>query len=129
MRQTRRNENVKSERYLQHRKPALLRAAMMLALLDKHRLRDASTMETVKMYRLSFWSRFLPTSIIFGIECEELRAAYRENFYEENPINRYGLLPAMVKYNRTVLWMCISEPSPRASTGSPNGYPFRRAGW
>jgi hypothetical protein len=26
-------------------------------------------------------------------------SAYRENFYEKNPINRYGLLPAMVKYN------------------------------
>ena len=26
-------------------------------------------------------------------------SAYRENFYERNPINRYGLLPAMVKYN------------------------------
>lgn len=26
-------------------------------------------------------------------------SAYRENFYEHNAINRYGLLPAMVKYN------------------------------
>jgi hypothetical protein len=26
-------------------------------------------------------------------------SAYRENFYERNPISRYGLLPAMVKYN------------------------------
>jgi len=26
-------------------------------------------------------------------------SAYRENFFEKNPINRYGLLPAMVKCN------------------------------
>jgi hypothetical protein len=26
-------------------------------------------------------------------------SSYRENFYIHNPINRYGLLPAMVKYN------------------------------
>src|SRR5258708_2789659 len=56
-------------------------------------------------------------------------SAYRENFYERNPINRYGLLPAMVKYNPdSSLDVYLQAKSPGPDKES-NCCRFHRAGW
>jgi hypothetical protein len=55
-------------------------------------------------------------------------SAYRENFYETNPINRYGLLPAMVKYNPDgSLDVCLQARSPGADKES-NWLPIPQSG-
>jgi hypothetical protein len=55
-------------------------------------------------------------------------SSYRENFYEKNPINRYGLLPAMVKYNPDgSLDVFLQAKSPGADKES-NWLPIPRSG-
>ena len=56
-------------------------------------------------------------------------SAYRENFYERNPINRYGLLPAMVKYNPdSSLDVYLQAKSPGPDKES-NWLPIPQSGW
>ncbi len=55
-------------------------------------------------------------------------SAYRETFYEKNPINRYGLLPAMVKYNSDgSLDVYLQAKSPGADKES-NWLPIPQSG-
>jgi hypothetical protein len=56
---------------------------------------DGWALDGAKKYVIHFDKADLPASQngVWSI------SAYRENFYIHNPINRYGLLPAMVKYN------------------------------
>jgi hypothetical protein len=56
---------------------------------------DGNALDGAYNYAMHFDKADLPASQngVWSI------SSYRENFYIHNPINRYGLLPAMVKYN------------------------------